>query len=377
MVRCMIAFGEDWGGLPSSTQHIMSRLADDRDVIWVNSIGMRRPRLDRRDLSRILSKVGALTRRGASPVAQLKVTTPSRLSIISPMAVSWPGCRMAEEINRVSVGRQIRNVMMERHLKDPIIWTSLPTALPIIGELGKGPVVYYCGDDFSALAGVDHKPVAELEKRLVDRADLIFAASDALVAKFPSVKTVLAPHGVDFDHFRTPAPRADDLPASGRIAGFYGSIAEWIDIEMIASCARQMPDWTFVLIGKPQVDVGVLAALPNVRLLGPRPHEALPGYVQHWDVSLLPFRDSPQIRACNPLKLREYLAAGTPIAAIDFPALGPYRDLVSFTSDPAKFHHAILSAKNDARPFKLRRMRVASESWEARAEAINTVLEQL
>ena len=50
-----------------------------------------------------------------------------------------------------------------------------------------------------------------------------------------------------------------------------------------------MPDWTFVLIGEAQVDVGALEARPNVRLLGPRPHQALPSYAQHWDVSLLPY----------------------------------------------------------------------------------------
>ena len=38
----MIVFGEDWGAHPSSTQHLMTRLAGDRDILWVNSIGLRR-----------------------------------------------------------------------------------------------------------------------------------------------------------------------------------------------------------------------------------------------------------------------------------------------------------------------------------------------
>ncbi len=90
MARGMVAFGEDWGGLPSSTQHIVGRLARDRDVVWINSIGMRRPRLDARDFARVVAKASALARRGGSRSAPA-AATPERLSIVRPMAVSWPG----------------------------------------------------------------------------------------------------------------------------------------------------------------------------------------------------------------------------------------------------------------------------------------------
>jgi hypothetical protein len=138
-----------------------------------------------------------------------------------------------------------------------------------------------------------------------------------------------------------------------------------------------MPDWTFILIGQAQTDVSRLRTLPNVRLLGPRPHEALPGYAQHWDVSLLPFRDTPQIRACNPLKLREYLAVGGPIAAIDFPALGPYRALIEVAKDANGFIEAIRRATADTTSRERRRASVAQESWDARVKSISNLLESL
>ena len=376
MPQGIVAFAEDWGGLPSSTQHLVGRLALSRDVVWVNSIGMRRPRLDGRDLARIAAKVRGLA--GArGPGAAKPAATPERLTVVSPRAVSWPGSRLARLVNRTVLGSQVREAIAARDMKRPILWTSLPTAVPMVGALGEGPVVYYCGDDFGALAGVDHDPVSAMERELVERADLILAASERLAAKFPASRTVLMPHGVDFRLFSTPARRAADLPTRGRIAGFYGSIAEWIDVELIARCAEAMPDWTFVLIGQAQVDVSRLDAMPNVRLLGPRPHEALPSYAQHWDVSILPFRDTPQIRACNPLKLREYLAAGAPIASIDFPALAPYADVIRVTADPARFEETIRLAAGDVADAGLRRTRVAEESWDARVEKIDALLETL
>ena len=376
MPRGIVAFAEDWGGLPSSTQHIVERLARDRDVVWVNSIGMRRPRLDARDLKRLVAKASALARRRGSRSSS-SAATPKRLSIVRPAAVSWPGSRLASVVNRLALGRQVRAAMASRGMRKPIFWTSLPTAVPLVGALEEGPIVYYCGDDFGALAGVDHGPVLVMERELVARADLILAASEPLAARFPPDRTVLAPHGVDFDRFAAPAPRAVDLPSGGPIAGFYGSIAEWVDVGLIANCARAMPDWTFILIGQVQTDVSRLRTLPNVRLLGPRPHEALPGYAQHWDVSLLPFRDTPQIRACNPLKLREYLAVGGPIAAIDFPALGPYRAHVEVAKDADGFAGAIRRAAADTTSRERRRASVAQESWDARAKSIGNLLESL
>ena len=376
MSRGIVAFGEDWGGLPSSTQHIVGRLALTRDVVWVNSIGMRRPRINRSDFARALAKLNRSAQADWKPL-ETPEARPDRLTVVNPAAVSWPGNPLARAINRVVLGRQVRGAMEARGLQRPILWTSLPTAVSLVGELGEGPVVYYCCDDFGALPGVDHAPVLALERELVDRADLILAASETLAARFPAGRTALAPHGVDFERFAEAAPRAGDLPTGGPIAGFYGSIAEWIDIDLIAYCAERLPHWRFVLIGEIKTNVDRLRAFPNVWLLGARPHAELPSYVQHWDASLLPFRDTPQIRACSPLKLREYLAAGPPIAAIDFPALAEYRDFVEIARDSEGFLRAICRAAADKRPRDDRRARVAAESWDSRARAIGELIDAL
>ncbi|MGI9485215.1 MAG: glycosyltransferase family 1 protein, partial [Geminicoccaceae bacterium] len=39
----LLMFGEDWHGLPSSTQHLARQFMTRRHVTWVNSIGLRRP----------------------------------------------------------------------------------------------------------------------------------------------------------------------------------------------------------------------------------------------------------------------------------------------------------------------------------------------
>ena len=368
----LIVFGEDWGRHPSSTQHLVRRLMVDRDVVWVNSMGMRRPRIG--DAARVFKKLKAM----AVPAGGRDLSASDRPpAVLSPKAISWPGSSLAGRVNRWSVGRQIRQRMAQLQIERPIFWTSLPTAVDVVGELGEVAVVYYAGDDFSALAGVDHEPVARMEERLISRADLVLAASPQIAARFPSKKAVVVPHGVDHSLFSSPTAPADEIVTrNGKpIAGFYGSLDEWFDTELVTKLAGRMPDWHFMLIGKVKTDLSSLGALPNVEILGPRAHSNLPRYAQHWQASLLPFRDTAQIRACNPLKLREYLAAGRPVISTRYPAAETYHDVVNLADGCAGFEAALRhSVKDTSEAVSKRRARVSLETWECRAETVHKLL---
>jgi len=358
MAHDLIVFGEDWGSHPSSSQHLVRHLAADRGVVWVNSIGLRRPGW--RDAGRAVRKLGAALHRAPRP----RVAAPG--PVVQPLAIPMAEGRLARAVNRALIGRTVRRAA--RGLSRPVVWAALPSAVQALGALNEAAVVYYCGDDFSALAGVDHSAATRMEAELAARADLIVAASETLAARFPAHKTRLLPHGVDFDLFATPAPRAADLPEGGPVAGFYGGLAPWLDLELIAATARLLPEWRFALVGPAQTDLSALEGVGNIHRLGARPHGALPGYAQHWQAGIIPFRDTPQIRACNPLKLREYLAAGRPVVSTDFPALAPYRDLVGVAATPEGFAQALRDSLRDDRS-AARQARVAGESWAARAAA--------
>jgi glycosyltransferase involved in cell wall biosynthesis len=369
MGRDLIVFGEDWGAHPSATQHLVTHLARDRRVLWVNSIGLRRPRLGLKDVRRAFGKLAQASGRGAP------ARVPEGIEVLPPLAIPWPGSAWAHHANRALLRRQIAPRIAA--LNRPILWASLPTALAAAEALELDGLVYYCGDDFAALDGVDHAPVAGLERRLAARADIVFAASEALARRFSGSRAIHLPHGVDAGLFARAAPRPSDLPEGGPVAGFYGSLSAWLDLDLIAGAADALPNWHFVLIGPERTDLSALKARANIHLLGPRDHAALAGYVQHWDVSMIPFRDTPQIRACNPLKLREYLAAGTPVAATDFPALKPYRDLVSVHASARPYADTLKAALATRDGAEERRRRVAAESWAARAREAADVLEAL
>ncbi|PHP67454.1 glycosyl transferase [Zhengella mangrovi] len=377
MPHDLVVFGEDWGRHPSSTQHLVRRLAGDRNTLWINSLGLRRPRLTRRDATRLATKAVSLLRTPPVPAGRTDRSDHPFRAIIEPRAVSWPGSRVAAAINRRLVGTQVNAALERNGMKAPVLWTSLPTALPLVGTLGERAVVYYAGDDFAALHGVDHGPVAAMERALADRADLILAASPEIAERFDPARTVHLPHGVDFGLFSGPASRNAALP-EGKTAGFYGSLNGWIDLPAIADAARRLPGWTFVLIGRIEADLAPIEGLANIRLAPPVSHDSLPSWSQHWTVSLLPFVRNRQIDASNPLKLREYLAAGRPVAATyAFPAIRDLQAPVSTPGTGKTLADAILEAETrtgEARAFV---SRLANQGWDARAAHVASLIDAL
>lgn len=390
-MRDLIVFGEDLGGLPSSTQHLVKRLADDRQVLWINSIGLRQPRINRRDLSRVWQKlrpVNLTTHRGSDTPHSAPGYSEhhgGHITQANLLTIPAPRSPLARRVARDVMLHQLMPLVEQLGMQRPILWSSLPTAADLCTHLDHSGVVYYCGDDFSSLAGVDHTTVSQHEQTLVEQADLILVASEKLRHKFPERKTHLLPHGVDTQLFSQPAPRANDLPqTNGPIAGFYGSVSEWLDFELIDYCATALPDWQFVFIGPICVEPNRLPLHANIHYLGPRPHHQLPSYSQHWDVSMLPFLNNEQIHACNPLKLLEYLAAGQPVVSVDFPALSPYRrhlhtaesntEKSNSVENKAQFVQSLQIACHSPR---IPPSAIQGQSWDDRSAFLNWMLELL
>ncbi|HEY7517076.1 MAG TPA: glycosyltransferase [Methylomirabilota bacterium] len=372
----IVCFAHDWVGDPTSKTHIMRILSEKNRILWVNSIGMRRPAVSGRDARRLLAKLGQLTRG--------LVRVNANLHVVSPLAVPLPGVPGMDRLNATLVAGSIRHFARRAGLTRPILWTFLPNTVGLVGRLGESRVIYHCVDEYSAFAGVPRDALRRMEQALVRRADLVLASSETLAAERRSLnpRTHFVSHGVDVAHFAqaldaTLAPPADagDLPRP--VVGFFGLIAEWIDLELLAEIARRRPSWTVVMIGKATVDTAPLRALPNVRLLGQKPYAMLPAYCRAFDVGLIPFRvDALTVRA-NPLKLREYLAAGLPVVSSDLPEVRKYAGLARLATGVDEFVAAIEAALADRgeTAARSRLAAMAHESWEARVEQISELID--
>ena len=366
----------DWETeLWTNQHHLMSRLAaGGARVLFVESLGLRRPTVAGRDLRRIARRL----RRGVAPPRRL-----DGVHVLSPLVLPLHGLGAARALNArllpALVGRAARRLGLRR----PILWGYVPQAELLLDTLDPSLVVYHCVDDIAAQEGIDEASFRAAEERFVRRADLVLASAPGLAERLRPLNgnVRLMPNVADTELFATalepgPADPALDGLARPRLV-FCGAVAEKkLDMPLLLDIARARRDWTVALVGPvglgdPHTDVSALAAEPNVHLLGARPHDELPQVLRGADVALIPYRRSRLTDSIFPMKVYEYLAAGRPVVATELPSLDGVAG-VRRASGTDAFAAAVEDALAHDTPEERRRLSAlaAGHSWDARVAEI-------
>jgi glycosyltransferase involved in cell wall biosynthesis len=123
------------------------------------------------------------------------------------------------------------------------------------------------------------------------------------------------------------------------------------------------------MLGKITMDVSRLERLPNVHLLGRKPYADLPAYCKAFDLGLIPFPVSEVTLNANPLKAREYLAAGLPVVSTPIPEVDVLGQCL-IGADPQAFVREIRAALVEPGPQVQRSETMQYESWSARLDEI-------
>lgn len=378
--RRIVAFAKDWDDVPTSITHVLREMGKTIPVLWINSIGTRKPDLRHaRDLQRIIRRIGAFFQR-----AQIKE---NRVRVLSPFLVPKAQTSFSRWLNRILFDLQISRELRDMGNSPVEYWCSVPNAVDLlprrmhrlgwsvsrndaekdfcfVGQSTGGAlttagrqlaanhdepiVVYYCVDDWSKFEGLDGKWLEQKERQMLKRADIVFTPAQYLVQK--CCRTIEAqvpdpdhfilnagascqckvhhiPHGVEYEKFATALDSATVVPSdiSGMakpIIGFYGNIYEWIDFALLAELARRRSDWSFVIIGQVYCDVSRFDSIPNVHFIGRREHDQLPGYCKGFNAAIIPYDlNDARMQSVSPVKARELLAAGVPIVAALIPEL--------------------------------------------------------
>ncbi len=377
---------------PTSKHRIALDLAArGHRVLWLEAAGMRSPSLgSNRDRSRILQKLRAV-RQGARRV--MGAGAGGSVWVVTPLPIPLPGYAAIRWLNGRLYGAVGKFWSRRLGFVDPVLINYAPV-LPeaMLGwarrtREGAVRAVYYCVDRWDAFAMYDSAMMAQMDRRCCRCADLVVATSQDLLERCRrhNANTHLITHGVDHGHFAQAlalgqATRPADLPA-GPLVGFFGLLSEWVDQALLVTLARSLPDVRIVLIGASDVEVGALAAEPNILLLGPKPFRDLPAYAAHFTVGIIPFLVNELTQAVNPVKLREMLAAGCPVVSTALPEVACYvdgtRGLVAAAERGAFVDAVGALVRNPldlaARSALSRRM--STETWTAKVGALLDLLQ--
>lgn len=332
--------GEDWWyhNRGHYDMQMMREASRRLPVLYVNSIGVRSPRVGegRVFLRRITRKARSFARGLVRPRPMFSVYSP----------ITTPGMR-ATQFGRWATAMQVRRAARRCGIRHPLVWVAVPSAAELLPFLPCSRLVYQRTDRFEEFDAAQHDRILAQDRRLKRFAELTLYCSHYLLEaeRASCRRAAFIDHGVDFERFAaardTAAEPADIASIPRPRVGFVGSMDEHtFDPGLFRTVALGMSDISFVTVGGSSLPDGWCDA-EHVHHLGRKPYEQVADYMAACDVLIMPWRDNEWIRACNPVKLKEYLVVGRPVVSTPFPELVYYNGAVQVAADAHAFAAAV------------------------------------
>lgn len=232
------------------------------------------------------------------------------------------------------------------------------------------------------------KRLETAEKTVAAQVDVVLATADVLYNKFKAYnpRTFLIKNAVDLSRYQNIMPPSDpvlrkklDTAGQAKIIGYQGGIASWFDFDLMHHVIRKNPEFIFLFAGMVDVrarkEFGRISHYRNVLHLGAVDPDVLPWVLAKIDVGIIPFKINDLIRATNPIKLYEYLAAGKPVVATPMLEVMRYeaKGIVATAEDPEAFSRSLreMAALSEDPPSRQERLMIARDnSWDARFQKI-------
>ena len=371
----ILCFSHDWTGDPLSKTHLMRVLSRDNRILWINAIANRMPTTSSKDIKRVLTKLKKFT----EPVKEVEPD----IFVLNPLAIPTYGSSFVRNFNQKFLLSQVKRAMRKLDFRSPLNMVFNPAAGLLAGKLGESGIIYYCVDDYTEFTGVA-SGLKEIEEELFQMSDLVIVSAEKLFddkKKF-NKNTQIIRHGTDWKHFRKSLDPNLSIPDEiaklpKPIIGFHGLLADWVDFELIKKTAAHFNEGSVVLIGKISVDaekkVKLLDGIENVHFLGRKPYEELPNYCKGFDVALNPFEINNLTLAANPLKVREYLAAGLNVVSTDIPEVR-ILEHCRIGLDHEDFIRKIEVALEDTTSKHEISDSISNESWDAKVNELRSIL---
>ena len=364
MVLCA---ANSFDGIKVADQHVAEQLSTLVPVLYVD------PPLSW--LTPLRSSRAAASLRGP----RLRAVT-TRLARLTPIVQPGPGRPGLAPVTSALARGYLRILTPRLGARVRAVVSAWPQ-YAVFGSCAEEARVYWAQDDFvggAALLGLNAARLDSAERRVAAAADVVVAANPVVADTWRErgCDTALIPFGADTAAYADvdEAARPGDVRLDAPIAGLVGQLNDRTDLALLEAVADTGQSLLLVGPVSPGFQSRRFEALRqrrNVCWVGPKPFEALPGYLRLIDVGLVPYRDSPFNRGSFPLKILEYLAAGRAVVATDLPAIRWLAtDLVAVASEPRAFADLAGRQLGQARtPAVMARRRefAAGHSWTRRA----------
>lgn len=361
-----------WSEMWQSRHHLLSRVAEQCHVAWMNPAHHWRS---------ILHPRATVSANGPE--------TPQRARLRICDAPLWlPRFYSQPTLNDMTLALRLKSArqsLIRAGAKYIVLYVWRPEFASALRLVKHHLSCYHIDDEYSFAAS--KVPMSATELRLLQQVGQVFIHSDTMLRAKGGINphTSHIPNGVDYARYSVMVPEPDDLRAipHPRI-GYSGWLKPQINWPLLQALADRHSDWSFVFVGDQQRQPGVadhvarLQRLRNVHFLGGRPTAALHGYVQHFDVSLMPYEMNEYTHFIYPVKVHEYLAAGSPVVASPLPNLREFENVLAFAGSADEWSCAIgmaLKTGDNQRARQARQIVASRHDWSALASRVVSILQ--
>ncbi len=338
----VILAGVRWDFLWQRHQTLANLFADaGYPTVFVETTGLANPSPGK--AREVLSRVrGSLSRR---PPAK-------NLTVYSPLTAPPTSRAFVWANERFFVPRVLGDLGKIMAGSRPVVVAYPPTrtTLGLVSGLGPRLVLYDCSDDYEQFPRAP-KDIAQTERELLLRADLVSCTSQPLLEKARRLRPDAFPSGpaVDYDRF---AVLQKNSPAKEiKTVCFFGDATrERVDFEALEGIVGA--GFELRIVGGLDGAGKKLSKMPGVDYRGKVSHAGLPGALAGVDVFVLPYRINALTRAISPAKTYECLATGRPVVAAPLPAmeeLGEYIYLARRPEDYVSTMRSLWDAETEAK----------------------------
>lgn len=301
-------------------------------------------------------------------------------------------------LNRFSPIASLNGQLLRLYLKGrisncDILWFSHPEMFEAVSQVVPADVqvVYDCMDNHQAFDLARRNPVwsrrmLDAEERLLQRSDRVFASSGSLKKTLLERyrlknEIVVINNGIHLEDEGNsqalPAVVDGALGRQGVKLLYVGTVASWLDVELLVRTVEQLDDVTVLLVGPCEVQ---LPRHERILHLGPVVHRQIYGVMSRADALIMPFKVDELVLGVDPVKLYEYVYSGKPTIAVRYPETERFEEFVYLYRDGDEYLSMVERlVKGELVPKKSRSDCAAfarSNTWEERIGEIMPILEK-
>lgn len=363
----------------TNKQHLACGLAEHMPVTYIESLGLREPRLRRADVSRVVARLRRTT--GSKPYDRpIPAAALERLKVVGPTLLPFHRYRLARWINRRLLERAAERSMPE--LSEAVLWTFSPMTYGL--EERSRATVYHSVDLLHTFPGVPSRALLEAETRLLQVANVVIASSAGVADHLRSLgrdDVLLWENVADTQLFSEwSLPWNERLPR----AIFAGNLTYTkVDVDLLLALADRGLE--VAVAGPMNIDgtdastgFATLSQHPRVTLLGNLGPKDLAREVGRSRAGLIPYLVNDHTAGVFPMKVFEYLAGGLQVCSTPLRSLAGVQVTGLEIAARADFVDVVgRMIHEQSTDLQSRQDEAMPHSWKSRVEAASDMIATL